>query len=127
MCIRDRHIGENRVQESEKKIKKIKRQPLLGLTKRFIGHLQSNKVNKCLDVFDTIDSVHSFKLAKRISKRAVLIEKTVPVLLEVKTSDEKRKFGFGVEEIERSEQGLKKGNLEFRLTREAFQGRSLIR
>ena len=30
---------------------------------------------------------------------------------------------FGVEEIERSEQGLKKGNLEFRLTREAFRER----
>lgn len=95
-----RHIGENRVQEGEKKIKKIETQSLLGVTKRFIGHLQSNKVNKCLDVFDTIDSVHSFKLAKKISKRAVLIEKTVPVLLEVKTSDEKRKFGFGVEETD---------------------------
>ena len=32
---------------------------------------------------------------------------------------------FGVEEIERSEQGLKKGNLEFRLTREAFRERPL--
>ena len=31
---------------------------------------------------------------------------------------------FGVEEIERSEQGLKKGNLEFRLTLEAFRERS---
>ena len=33
---------------------------------------------------------------------------------------------FGVEEIERSEQGLKKGNLEFRLTREAFRERPLL-
>ena len=33
---------------------------------------------------------------------------------------------FGVEEIERSEQGLKKGNLEFRLTREAFLERPLL-
>ena len=33
---------------------------------------------------------------------------------------------FGVEAIERSEQGLKKGNLEFRPTREAFRGRSLL-
>ena len=31
---------------------------------------------------------------------------------------------FGVEEIERSEQGLKKGNLEFRLTRVTFRERS---
>ncbi len=93
-----RHIGENRVQEGEKKIREIKTQNLPGLTKRFIGHLQSNKVNKCLDVFDTIDSVHSFRLAKKISNRANVIEKKIPVLLEVKTSEEKRKFGFKPEE-----------------------------
>ena len=93
-----RYIGENRVQEGERKIREIKTTKLPGLTKRFIGHLQSNKVNKCLDVFDTIDSVHSFKLAKKISKRATVIEKKIPVLLGVKTSEEKRKSGFDIEE-----------------------------
>ncbi len=93
-----RHIGENRVQEGEKKIREINNNNFPDLTKRFIGHLQSNKVNKCLDVFDTIDSVHSLRLAKKISKRAGVIEKRVPVLLEVKTSNEKRKSGFNVEE-----------------------------
>ena len=33
---------------------------------------------------------------------------------------------FGVEAIERSEQGLKKGNLECRLTREAFREKPLL-
>ena len=53
-------FGENRVQESEKKFsyfpgfEKIK--------KRFIGHLQTNKVNKCLNIFDTVDSLDSLKL-----------------------------------------------------------------
>ena len=59
-------IGENRVQESEEKFsyfpgfEKIK--------KRFIGHLQTNKVNKCLNIFDTIDSVDSLKLANKVNK-----------------------------------------------------------
>tara|TARA_S200000501_G_scaffold358871_1_gene384124 strand:- start:217 stop:909 length:693 start_codon:yes stop_codon:yes gene_type:complete len=93
-----RHIGENKVQEGEKKIREIKTQNHTGLTKRFIGHLQSNKVNKCLDVFDTVDSVHSFKLAKKISNRAGVIEKKIPVLLEIKTSEEDTKHGFGPQE-----------------------------
>ena len=36
------------------------------IKKRFIGHLQKNKVNKCLGLFDAIDSVDSYGLAKKI-------------------------------------------------------------
>ena len=61
-------IGENRVQEFEKKFsyfpgfEKIK--------KRFIGHLQTNKVNKCLNIFDTVDKLLADKqaLEKQVSK-----------------------------------------------------------
>lgn len=85
-------IGENRIQEAENKFPKLPDLP--GLTKRMIGHLQSNKVNKALDLFETIDAVDSLKLAGKIGKRAVLLERTVPVLLEVNTSGESSKFGF---------------------------------
>ena len=61
------NIGENRIQEAEKKFNKVLKTK--GVKKRFIGHLQSNKVNKCLELFDTIDSIHSFKIAKKISKQ----------------------------------------------------------
>ena len=67
-------IGENRVQESEEKFsyfpgfEKIK--------KRFIGHLQTNKVNKCLNIFDTVDSVDSLKLATKINKTSKNINAT---------------------------------------------------
>jgi len=64
------------------------------ISRRFIGHLQSNKVNKCLEIFDTIDSVDSLKLAKRISNAALGLKKTVPVLLEINTSGEAHKHGF---------------------------------
>ncbi|MBC8215349.1 MAG: YggS family pyridoxal phosphate-dependent enzyme [Candidatus Marinimicrobia bacterium] len=86
------NIGENRVQEAQGKFPQLPKLP--GLTKRMIGHLQSNKVNKTLDLFDTIDSVDSLKLAKRISNRAKLLEKNTPVLLEVNTSGEAAKSGF---------------------------------
>ena len=85
-------IGENRVQESEKKFsyfpgfEKIK--------KRFIGHLQTNKVNKCLNIFDSVDSVDTFKLAKKINKTSKNINKKTECLIEINTSGELQKHGF---------------------------------
>ena len=58
-------IGENRIQEAEKKLKELP--SFNSIKKRFIGHLQTNKVNKCLRLFDTIDSVDTLKLAKKIN------------------------------------------------------------
>ena len=85
-------IGENRVQEAEEKFsyfpgfEKIK--------KRFIGHLQTNKVNKCLNIFDTIDSVDSLKLANKVNKSSKKINKKTECLIEVNTSSEPQKNGF---------------------------------
>ncbi len=87
-----RQIGENRIQEASSKFGSFKHMP--GLTKRFIGHLQSNKVNKCLDLFDNIDSVDSFSLANKISNRCQTLGRKIPVLLEVNTSQEPQKHGF---------------------------------
>ena len=64
-----RSLGENRVQEAESKFESFDNMP--SLEKRFIGHLQSNKVKKCLSLFDTIDSIHSLKIAKRINNHLI--------------------------------------------------------
>ena len=85
-------IGENRIQEATKKFASFDSMP--DLARRFIGHLQSNKVNKCLELFDTIDSVDSVKLLKRISNTALQQERTIHVLLEINTSGETQKHGF---------------------------------
>ena len=85
-------IGENRIQEASKKFASFDSMP--DLVRRFIGHLQSNKVNKCLELFDTIDSVDSVKLLKRISNTALQQERTIHVLLEINTSGETQKHGF---------------------------------
>ena len=71
-----------------------------GFTRRFIGHLQSNKVKKCLRLFDTVDSVHKYKLLKKISVVAEQREKTIPVLLQINTSEEPQKNGFSPNQTE---------------------------
>jgi pyridoxal phosphate enzyme (YggS family) len=92
-------IGENRVQEAEDKFFEIT-EILPKITKRLVGHLQSNKINKALNIFDTIDSVDSLKLAGKIGRKAVSLNRTMPVLLEVNTSGESTKFGFTANDID---------------------------
>ena len=91
-------IGENRVQEAAQKFRSFEKMP--KMTKRFIGHLQTNKVKKCVELFDTIDSVDSLRLIKKISNHALKSNKTVPVLLEINTSGETQKHGFLTSEID---------------------------
>jgi hypothetical protein len=91
-------IGENRIQEASKKFESFDTMP--DISRRFIGHLQSNKVNKCLELFDTVDSVDSAKLLKKISNAALKRKRTVPVLLEINTSGELQKHGFSPNQID---------------------------
>lgn len=58
-----------------------------------IGQLQSNKIGKILPVVDVIESVGSYELAERISRRAVARGVEVGVLLEVNESGEAAKSG----------------------------------
>ena len=83
-------IGENRIQEAEKKLKKLP--SFNSIKKRFIGHLQTNKVNKCLRLFDTIDSVDTLKLAEKINSSSQ--PQKTECLIEINTSGESQKKGF---------------------------------
>ncbi len=87
-----RNIGENRVQEAAEKF--IHFDGFEKIKKRFIGHLQTNKVNKCLNLFDTIDSVDSYRLASKIDTSARNKKIKIECLLEINTSGEKQKHGF---------------------------------
>ena len=92
-------IGENRIQEAEDKFSMIT-EILPNITKRLVGHLQSNKINKALDLFDTIDSVDSLKLASKIGSKTVSLDCVKPILLEVNTSGEEAKYGFNPHKID---------------------------
>ena len=87
-----RNIGENRIQEATEKF--INFDSFEKTKKRFIGHLQTNKVNKCLSLFDTIDSVDSYRLASKIDTSARNKNIKIECLLEINTSGEKQKHGF---------------------------------
>src|SRR5690349_9329209 len=60
-----RYFGENRVQEFAGKREQLS--GLQGATFALIGQLQSNKVNKAIELFSTIHSVDSLRLAERIN------------------------------------------------------------
>ena len=92
-------IGENRIQEAEDKFLEVA-DILPSITKRLVGHLQSNKINKALKLFDTIDSVDSLKLASKIGNNANFLDRTIPILLEINTSGESAKFGFNPDNID---------------------------
>lgn len=82
-------IGENRVQEALGKFSNVS----LKADWHMIGHLQTNKVKKALEIFTTIQSVDSLRLAREISRRAEQAGKETEALIEVNTSGEPTKFG----------------------------------
>lgn len=58
-------FGENKVQEAESKITEIGRDKAEW---HLIGHLQSNKARKAVQLFDVIQSLDSLELAQRLER-----------------------------------------------------------
>ena len=87
-------IGENYIQEAEEIF------PVIGNKVRwhFIGHLQKNKVKKAVQIFDVIETIDSFSLAKEIDKRCASLDKVMDVFIEVNSGREVQKFGILPEE-----------------------------
>lgn len=101
-----RHMGENRVQEAASK------RPALttcqDVTWHLIGHLQSNKVKKAIELFDSIQSLDSLSLAEVIDREGEKRGRDVPCLVEIKVSEEPTKFGVLPGELERFLDGLER-------------------
>ncbi|WP_367343652.1 YggS family pyridoxal phosphate-dependent enzyme [Methanomethylovorans sp.] len=87
-------IGESKVQEYESKC-----DDLLPCERHLIGHLQSNKVRKAVQLFDVIQTVDSLKLIQDINKKAGAIGKVQRVFLQINIGKEPQKFGFMQDEI----------------------------
>ena len=103
-------IGENRVQEAEKKFSNIIN--LNNIEKRLIGNLQSNKANKAVGLFDVIDTVDSEKIAKKISNAAKKINKIQRVLVQINSSGEKAKSGFMLGEKDKIQRCAENKNIK---------------
>jgi len=95
-----RHIGENRVQELTDKFGDgtlVRECP--GLVLHLVGHLQTNKVRKAVQIVSAIDSVDGMRLARAIDEEVARAGKRMRVLLEVNTSGEPQKFGLALQEV----------------------------
>jgi hypothetical protein len=88
-----RVFGENYVQEFA--TKKPALADLADAEFHLIGHLQSNKAKLALDLFQTIQTVDSAKLARRLNESA----RPLDVMIEVKLSEEESKEGAAPEEL----------------------------
>ena len=95
------HIGENKVQEFDAKQAEWKTlRAAHPLYSHLIGHLQSNKAARAATLFDTIDSVDSLRLAERLEAAAAMSDRALPVLIEIKLSEEESKSGAAPESPE---------------------------
>jgi PLP dependent protein len=86
-----RLFGENRVQEFAGKAGALA--GLAGAEWRMIGHLQTNKAAKAVELFGAVDSVDSVKLAERLDVAARSLGKSLGVLIEINVGGEAAKSG----------------------------------
>ena len=89
-------IGENYVQEALKVYPLIQKK----VEWHFIGHVQRNKINKIIKIFDMIETLDDLKIAQEINKRCAKVGKVMPVLIEVNSAKESRKAGVFPEDVE---------------------------
>lgn len=90
-------FGENKVQEAERKITELGR----GFAEwHLIGHLQSNKARKAVQLFDVLQSLDSIELAARLER--ICEEEgreSLPVLIQVDLGRETTKNGAREEDL----------------------------
>lgn len=86
-----RIFGENRVQEFEGKSSALK--DLQEAEWHQIGHLQTNKAKKAVELFHAVDSVDSVRLAEKLNQAAQQANKVLPVLIEINVGGEESKNG----------------------------------
>jgi len=89
-------IGENYVQEAAEAF------AVVGPRGKwhFIGHLQTNKAKKAVEIFDMIETVDSLDLAREIDKRSRNAGRVMPILIEINSGEEEQKFGLRPKDAE---------------------------
>ncbi len=88
-----RDFGENYVQEMERKAPAVA--DLTEARFHLIGHLQSNKTKKAVQLFSSVDTIDSARLATRLNGEG----KQLDVMIEVKLSEEEAKSGASAEDV----------------------------
>jgi pyridoxal phosphate enzyme (YggS family) len=96
-----RLFGENKVQEFAEKAGALA--SFKDAEFHMIGHLQSNKAAKAVELFHAVDSVDSAKLASRLNTAAEAAGKILPILIEINVGGEEAKSGVAPDSPELSE------------------------
>jgi PLP dependent protein len=90
------HFGHNYVQEAQDRLSQLDIQAQWHL----IGHLQRNKANLAVQLFNMVETVDSPRLARELEKRCTQQEKELPVLVEINSGREENKDGVFPENVE---------------------------
>jgi hypothetical protein len=96
-----RLFGENRVQEFAGKAVAVS--DLQQAEWHMIGHLQTNKAGKAVELFSAVDSVDSVKLAEKLDATARAVSRKIGVLIEVNVGGETAKSGVAPDSRELEE------------------------
>ena len=75
-------VGENRVQEAEKK----KSSTSCLLSWHMIGRVQSNKAGKVVELFDMVQSVDKKSLANTLNRKAEALGRQIDILVQINTT-----------------------------------------
>lgn len=90
-------LGENRVQEADAKITDVGRKAARW---HLIGHLQSNKARRAVELFDLIHSLDSAALVRRLDRVCGEVKREeLPVLIQVDLGQEATKSGAAEREV----------------------------
>ena len=89
-------IGYNYVQEAEQMHR------FIGNAVRWhlIGHLQSNKAKRAVQLFDMIETIDSWKIAQTVDRHCSEAGKIMPVLVEINSGKESNKTGVLPENVD---------------------------
>jgi pyridoxal phosphate enzyme (YggS family) len=96
-----RLFGENRVQEFAEKAPALA--DMAAAKWHMIGHLQTNKAGKAVELFGALDSVDSVKLAEKLNGAARTLSKKLSVLIEINVGGEAAKSGVAPDSQELEE------------------------
>jgi hypothetical protein len=88
-------VGENRIQEADAKKPQVHGQAAWHL----VGHLQSNKAARAVELFDLVQSVDSARLARSLSRHAGIADRVLDILVQVNTSEAPGQSGVNMDAL----------------------------
>ncbi len=108
-----RAFGENQVQQLQQRMQNLEELPLEW---HMLGHLQSNKINKLIELRPTLlQSLDSIKLAQALNKKLVEKNQKLSCLLQINSANEESKSGVKTDEAIDIYQEIKESCPQLRL------------